>query len=105
IALSILDLAAEEAARRGDAHVVAVYLKLGPLSGVVPQALRSAYELAREGSALADSELVIEEVPVVIYCAACDAERPAESVVDLWCPACKAPAERVVRGRELEVVA
>ena len=38
IALSILDLAAEEAGRRGG-RVVAVHLKLGPLSGVVKEAL------------------------------------------------------------------
>ena len=54
IALSIVDMAAEEAERQGG-RVVAVHLKLGPLSGVVKAALLSAYELAREGSPLPDS--------------------------------------------------
>ena len=35
IAMSILDVAEEEAERQGGARVVAVHLKLGPLSGVV----------------------------------------------------------------------
>jgi hydrogenase nickel incorporation protein HypA/HybF len=104
IALSIVDMAAEEAGRQGG-RVVAVHLKLGPLSGVVKQALLSAYELAREGSLLPDSELVIEEVPVVVYCDNCAAERGLPSMQELRCPVCDAPTPQVVRGRELEVVA
>ena len=52
IALSILDLAAEEAERHGG-RVAAVHLRLGPLAGVVKDALVSAYDLAREGTPLA----------------------------------------------------
>ncbi len=103
IALSILDLAAEEAERRGG-RVVAVHLKLGPLSGVVKAALASAYDLAREGTPLAGAELVVEEVPVVAWCPACAAER-APSFPLLCCPTCGTPTPDVRSGRELEVVA
>jgi hydrogenase nickel incorporation protein HypA/HybF len=105
IALSILDFAGEESERRGGARVVAVHLKLGRLSGVVPEALRSAYELAREGSPLEKAELVIEDVPVEVYCAQCAAERALPAVVPLCCPVCGAVTPEIVRGRELEVVA
>jgi hydrogenase nickel incorporation protein HypA/HybF len=105
IALSILDLAAEEAERQGGARVAAIHLRLGPLSGVVPEALRSAYELAREGSPLNAAELVIEEVPLVTYCPTCAAERAPPSAQWLCCPDCGTPTPEVVRGRELEVVA
>ena len=104
IALSILDLAAEEAERRGG-RVVAVHLKLGPLSGVVKSALASAYDLAREGTALAAAELVVAEVPVVAYCPACEAERTLAWPVEFCCPDCGTPTPTVVTGRELEVVA
>jgi hydrogenase nickel incorporation protein HypA/HybF len=109
IALSILDLAAEEADRLRAAdesvRVVAIHLKLGPLSGVVKSALVSAYELAREGTTLERTELVVEEVPVVAYCPACAAERTLSSVWELSCPDCGMPTPEVLRGRELEVVA
>ncbi len=49
IALSILDVAAEEAERQGNARVVAIHLRLGPLSGVVKGALLSAFELVAKG--------------------------------------------------------
>ena len=99
IALSILDLAAEEAERHGG-RVVAVRLKLGPLSGVVKEALLSAYDLAREGTPLARAELVVEEVPVVVYCPACAAERTPPSAWELCCPACGSPTPQIVRGRD-----
>ncbi len=104
IALGIVDVAAEEAARHGG-RVVAVHLRLGPLSGVVKEALLSAFELAREGSELAESALIVEEVAVTVFCPACAAERPVESFPELCCPTCGAPTPQVVRGRELEVVA
>jgi hydrogenase nickel incorporation protein HypA/HybF len=104
IALSILDLAAEEAERHGG-RVTAVHLRLGPLVGVVKDALVSAYDLARESTLLARAELVVEDVPVVAYCPACAAERRPASVQELCCPVCGAPTPQVVRGRELEVVA
>ena len=104
IALGIVDVAAEEVARRGG-RVVVVHMKVGQLSGVVPAALRSAFELAREPEpALAAAELVIEEVPVAARCPACAAER-AVPFPELRCPACGGPTPDVVRGRELEVVA
>src|SRR5438067_2169607 len=93
IALSIVDLVAEEAQRQG-ARVVAVHLKLGPLSGVVRDALVSAYGLAREGTPLERAELVVEEVPVVAYCPLCAVERTLASVQELCCPACGSPTPR-----------
>lgn len=105
IALSILDLAEEEAGRHPGARVAAIHLRVGPLSGVVPEALRSAYELARETSPLAGAELVIEEVPLVAFCPACAGERTLPSVQELACPVCGTPTPEIRRGRELEVVA
>jgi hydrogenase nickel incorporation protein HypA/HybF len=105
IALSILDCAAEESDRRGGAKVVAVHLKLGPLSGVVKEALVSAYELASEVSAFPQSRLVIEDVPVVAYCPSCDAERAISSIQEMCCSVCGTPTPDVRHGRELEVIA
>jgi hydrogenase nickel incorporation protein HypA/HybF len=103
IAMSILDLAAEEAERLGGT-VAAIHLRLGPLSGVVPEALRSAYELARAGSGLDQAELVIEVVPLVAFCAACAEERTLPTAA-LLCPVCGGPTPTIVRGREMEMVA
>jgi hydrogenase nickel incorporation protein HypA/HybF len=82
-----------------------VHLKLGPFSGVVKEALASAYELAREGTPLEHARLVVEEVPAVVFCPACAVEQELPALSALVCPACGGPTPDLVRGRELEVVA
>lgn len=104
IAMSILDVATEEVRRRGIARVTAVHVAVGQLAGVVPEALRSAFDLAREHTPLAAAELVIEEVPVAVVCPACAAER-AVHYPELRCSVCDSPTPHVIRGRELDVVA
>jgi len=103
IALSIIEVAEEEAAQRG-AKVCAVHLRLGPLSGVVKEALVSAYELACEQSSLAGSQLIIEEVPIVGFCPACKAERTL-TLQSMLCPNCNGPVSEFLQGRELQVAA
>jgi hydrogenase nickel incorporation protein HypA/HybF len=105
IALSILDVATEEAQRQGSSRVLGIHLKLGPLSGVVKEALLSAYELARESSPFAETELVIEDVPVLVHCPACRTTRGVVSVQELCCVECGTPSHDVISGRNLEVVA
>jgi hydrogenase nickel incorporation protein HypA/HybF len=105
IALSMIDLAGEEAQRRGGARVNALHVKLGPLSGVVKDALLFSYEVATNGTALQGSQLVIEDVPVVIFCDRCQAERELESIQRFCCPVCGNLTSDVVRGKELELVA
>jgi len=105
IALTIIDVAAEQAAQRSAARVHAVHLRLGALSGVVREALESAFVLARQGSPLADARLSIEDCPVLLHCAACDRQRPAVAAHDLRCAECGAPSGELVGGRELEIFA
>ena len=104
IAMSIVELAEEEAERRG-VQVEAVHLKLGALSGVVKAALLSCYEMACEGTPLEGSRLLIDEDPVVIFCPSCRARRPLSSVQLFCCPECGTPCSEIVQGKELEVVA
>ncbi len=104
IAMSIVELAEEEAERRG-VQVEAVHLKLGALSGVVKDALLSCYEMACENTALQGSRLVVEDVPVVVFCPRCRAQRHLHSVQLFRCSECGTPSSEIVQGKELEVVA
>jgi len=105
IAMSILDIAADEAERLGQGKVAAIHVRLGALAGVVQDALRSAFTMARLESPLPEAELVIEEMPVKVYCAGCAAERTLMVFSELRCPACGAPTPHVRGGRELEITA
>ena len=104
IALSLVEGAEEEVVRQGGGRVCAVHLKLGPLSGVVKDALLFSYDLACEGTCLEGSTLLIDEVPVRLYCERCGAETSALSMQSLQCAICGTPGQ-VVSGTELEMVA
>jgi hydrogenase nickel incorporation protein HypA/HybF len=105
VALSIVEGAEEEAKRQGGGRVSAVYLKLGPLAGVVKDALLFSYELACAGTLLEGSRLLIEEIPIRIYCETCASEGDPISLQDFHCARCQSAACRVVRGAELELSA
>src|SRR5262249_48616935 len=105
IAISLVETAGEEAAKRGGKRIYAVHLKLGALSGVVKDALLFSYDAACEGTSLQGSRLVIEEIPVVVYCPNCRMERTLDNVYNFSCPVCATPTPDVLQGKELEVVA
>lgn len=105
IAMSIIEGASQEAVNQGGAQVHAVHLKLGPLSGVVKDALLFSYSLACAGTSLEGSQLVIEEVPVVVYCPHCETEKTLGSIQQFCCPSCGALTPNVVSGKQLELVA
>ena len=104
IAMSIVDAAMEEAQRRG-VQVSAVHLRLGALSGVVKDALMFSYEVACQDTALQGSQLIVEDVPVIVYCPQCQKERTLESVQLFQCPECGTPTMDIRQGKELEVFA
>jgi hydrogenase nickel incorporation protein HypA/HybF len=103
IAIGMIEQIMEESASRGGLDVEAVHLKLGVFSGVDKDALLFGYELACEGTPLQGSRLLIETVPLVIYCPGCNRARTPVSIYQLCCPDCLVPAQDIISGREIEV--
>ena len=104
IAMSIVEAALEESQRRG-VQVSAVHLRLGALSGVVKDALLFSYEVACQDTPLAGSQLIVEELPVIVFCPRCQKEHALSSVQLFACPECGTPTMDVRQGKELEVFA
>lgn len=105
IALSIIDGVEEQAAHRPAARVSAVYVKLGPLSGVVKDALLFSWEAACAGTPLEQTRLEVEEILVRLYCTRCAGERPAAGFGQMVCAECGELCFDIRSGAELEVVA
>jgi len=104
IAMGIVEAAMDEARQR-KVQVSAVHLRLGVLSGVVKDALLFSYEVACQDTPLEGSRLLIEEIPVMVFCPQCKEKRVLESVQLFNCPECASPAGEVLQGKELEVYA
>lgn len=103
IAISMIDQIIEESESRGGLEVKVVHLKLGVFSGVDKAALLFSYELACEGTRLHGSRLLIDSIPLVIYCETCRENRTPPSMYELCCPKCQTPGQTIVSGREIEV--
>lgn len=84
-------------------RIRSVRLKVGALSGVVEGALQFGYEIAIEGTMLAGSQLVVVNLPVVIFCKQCSELRQLEDVQSFRCPICNTPSGDIRQGRELEI--
>ncbi|MEM7734401.1 MAG: hydrogenase maturation nickel metallochaperone HypA [Deinococcota bacterium] len=102
IAQSIVEVAQREAKTRG-VQVDAVYVQLGALSGVVKDALLFSYDIATQGTGLEQSQLIIEDIPVSIYCATCQLEHELDGIQSLRCPICNQPSADIRRGKELDI--
>lgn len=89
--------------RRGATRVEAVGLRVGALSGALPEALRGAWPIATSGTALEGALLDLELVPAKVWCPGCRAEQDVDEFYALCCPVCGTPTANLVSGREFEV--
>ena len=87
--------------RTGSAPVVSVRLRVGRLSGVVPDAMRFCFELVTAGTPLEGAVLEIDRPEGRASCRTCGAEFPLADPV-LLCRCGSADVE-VLAGRELAV--
>jgi hydrogenase nickel incorporation protein HypA/HybF len=91
----------ERAAREARALAVRrVVVRIGPLSGVEPQLLARAFEVARAGGVAAAAELSLEPAPVRIRCRECGTEHEVPPN-RLLCGACGSWRTELRAGDEL----
>ncbi len=100
---NLLAIALDEWARAGTDRIAVLRVTAGDLSGIVPEALRFAFDVLRsEHPATAGARLEIERVPASCRCRGCGMRfEPADVVFQ--CPGCEATDAEILRGRELEL--
>jgi hydrogenase nickel incorporation protein HypA/HybF len=101
---SALGLALAEAAKAGAKRVHTIRLRVGVLSGVVPDALQFAFEALSEGTLAEGGTLAIDSVPARFWCAPCAREFVSEDLL-MVCPGCGGSNAELRAGRELELAA
>jgi hydrogenase nickel incorporation protein HypA/HybF len=100
LAQTALEIASERARERGATRIHRLVLRVGDLSGVVPDALRFALEALSAGTSAEGAEFEIEVVPVECHCPTCDRPfRPTDVIYT--CPDCGAKSSDVRQGHEL----
>lgn len=99
---NLLDSILDQAGRQQFRRIHRVTLRVGDLSGVVPEALQLAFEVVTRGTIAESASLEVEQVAVVCRCRTCEREfRPPDVIYQ--CPHCGQLSAEVRQGRELEL--
>lgn len=82
--------------------ILKLTMRIGVMSGVVPEALVFAFDTITAGTLAAQAKLEIETVPLTCFCTVCD--RPF-SAPDMFCecPDCGSPSQVILEGKEVEL--
>lgn len=100
VARSLIELVCD---RAGNRPVERIRIRLGVLSGLT-RPLMFCFEAAARGTCCQGALLEIDEVPLTVYCASCDAEHQPLSLFSFLCPDCGSPTPEIRTGREMQVV-
>ncbi len=97
-----LNMALAQARKAGAGRVLAVRLRIGALSGVVPEALEFAFEALTSGTIAEGAQLAIDHVPARYWCGTCNREFQSDTMF-ADCPDCQQPSGDLRAGREMEL--
>lgn len=100
ICQALIDQVQDLARSRGATRVSGITLDVGPLSGVVPDLLHTAFTVARAGTVAETARLDIQTAPVRVWCPACETESAAR-VNRLVCAHCGDWRTQLRSGDEL----
>ncbi len=102
IAMSIVEIAEEEAKKAGASRIEAIDLEIGTLSGIVMEALDFAWEAAVKESMLEGAEKRVHTVKARAKCLDCNREFDAKTLFDA-CPSCGSYFTTLLRGKEMKI--
>jgi len=86
--------------QHGATQASLIRVRIGPLAGVVPELLATAFPLAAAGSRMEHAELEFTHAPIRVRCQTCGAETEA-AMNRLICGACGDWHTQIMSGDEL----
>ena len=102
IAQSLMEVVLAEAEKANARRVLKVSLKVGELSGVVPDSLSFCFDLLSKSTIAEDASLTIEKVPIRGHCCQCENEF-AIADNSYRCNTCGNTHIELISGRELQI--
>ncbi|KGK85888.1 hydrogenase expression protein [Desulfosporosinus sp. HMP52] len=99
---SVIDIVTKQALENNLTKINNLSLRIGELSGVMPESLEFAFDSCIKGTMLEESTLNIEIVSALGECKDCNLEFPIEHFNKL-CPSCNKFCTNIIRGYELNI--
>lgn len=103
IAENILQIVQQAAPENQAMNVRLIRVRVGRLSGVVPDSLEFCFSAIVNQTELEQARLMIEQVPIVYRCQGCAHQFQMDDF-SFFCPECQGNRLELISGRELEVV-
>ncbi|MBN1566966.1 MAG: hydrogenase maturation nickel metallochaperone HypA [Acidobacteria bacterium] len=103
IAQSILDIVRQSVTEEQASAVRWIRIRLGQLSGVVPDSLEFCFKAIVSDTTLQKAALAIEQMPTVFRCKKCG-YRFQVNDLEYLCRECKSPELEILSGKELDIV-
>jgi hydrogenase nickel incorporation protein HypA/HybF len=100
LTLNLIEIAEDQARRAGASSIVGLSVKIGMLSGVVPDAIKFAFDACARGTLAEGASLEIIDVQAIGRCHQCSEECRMESLIDA-CPNCGSFALDILQGQEM----
>ena len=100
IVQALLDSCEENARANNATKVTRVVVKIGVMSGVEPELLRTAFDTFKEATMCEEAEFIINHQSVVVKCHNCLSESTLEKL-EYSCPKCKSTELDIVDGEDM----
>lgn len=100
---SVLEIACERMQEQGASRIHCVRLRVGALSGVVPEALEFAFAAMKAETPAAEASMEMEFEPARLRCKACRQDFDTTAIAEV-CPHCGGWQTEVLQGQALDLV-
>jgi len=100
IVAGLFEVLEEKAKENKAKKILSVKLKVGALSGVVPEFLETAFNIYKKDTIAGEAKLKIEEVPLKVQCEKCNAEIVKNDFIFI-CEKCDSRELKTLSGTEL----
>lgn len=100
IIANLFEILEEKAKENKAKKITLVKLQVGALSGVVPEFLKTAFDIYKKDTLADEAELEIEKVPLKIQCQKCRREAIKDDFVFI-CDKCGSRELKTLSGTEL----
>ena len=102
IAMSIIEIAEDEAKKAKAEAIKELILDIGTMSGIEFYALDTAMEMAVKNTMLEKTKLTINKIQARAKCTECSSEFDMDNVYDP-CPKCNSLYHELLSGKELQI--
>ena len=95
----ILEAVIPEVKKYDVSRVLSIKLKIGELSGVVPECINAYFDIAAKETIAEGARIIIEKVPVIIKCPDCGYDGGIR-LGNYKCPQCGGTHFKIISGKE-----